>query len=444
MSEKENSFLSGPILPALLKFALPVLLAMFLQALYGAADLWAVGRFCTAADVAAVSAGSQTMMIATGLITGLSMGSTVALGQSTGEKDSKSAADAVGASIWIFGVLSVLISALLIFAAPSIAKLMNAPGESFEKTAGYIRICGAGTVFIVAYNVISSIFRGLGNSREPLFFVFVACIVNISADIILIRFFHMAAEGAAAATVAAQALSVLISLLVIKKQGLPFPLGKDNLRFKKAAASRILRIGSPIALHDSCNEISFLIIIGLVNTLGVTKAAGVGVAEKIILFILLIPSAFVSSVSAFVAHNAGAGQFSRARKAMWSGMLCSVLMGSIMAYLLFFHGDAFSLLFVNDELVAGYSAEYLKATAIECFIHSVCCCLTGYFNGLGKTAFVMAQGLAASFLVRIPLAAAASRMPEPRLFTIGLSAVAAALFSLLASLIYYPVSRRKR
>ncbi len=442
MSKRKNTFLEGAVLPSLLKFALPVLLALILQALYGAVDLWAVGKFGTTADISAVSTGSQTMQIVTGMVTGLSMGTTVLLGKCIGQKDDEGAASAVGTSIKVFGVLGIALSIIMVASAKPIAHIMNAPEEAFKETVSYIRICGGGSLCIVAYNLLSAVFRGLGDSKSPLIFVSIASVINIVGDVTLIKIFKLGASGAAAATVAAQALSVVLSYCLIKKKGLPFHFTDRHLDYKKDTAKSVIRLGAPIALQDMCNELSYLIIIGLVNTLGVTASAGVGIAEKLVIFILLIPTAYMQSISAFTAQNAGAEKYERGEKAMWAGMATAAVLGGIIACTVCFHGGALSSIFINksaDErnAVIHNAAEFLKATSIECFVLSVAYCLTGYFNGLGKTRFVMLQGLMAIFLVKIPYAYYESRQPEPGLFRIGLSTAYAALFTLLASLLYY-------
>ncbi len=442
MKERKNNFLEGAILPSLLKFAVPVLLSLVLQALYGAVDLWAVGKFGTTADISAVSTGSQTMQIVTGMVTGLSMGTTILLGHHIGQKDDEGAALTVGTSIKVFGILGIILSLVMVVVAKPVAHLMNAPEEAFKQTVQYIRICGGGSLCIVAYNLLSAVFRGLGDSRSPLIFVSIASVINIVGDITLIKGFKMGASGAAIATVAAQALSVALSFILIRKKGLPFHFTKDHIYFKKEEANHIIRLGSPIALQDMCNELSYLIIIGLVNALGVTASAGVGIAEKLVIFILLIPTAYMQSISAFVAQNMGAGQEERARKAMWTGMATAVILGGITAYTAYFHGSSLSSIFVSatteyrDEVIRD-SSEFLKATSIECFVLSIAYCLTGYFNGMGKTTFVMLQGLVAIFLVKIPYAYIQSRKPNPSLFSIGLSTAYAALFTLTVCLIYY-------
>ena len=323
--------------------------------------------------------------------------------------------------------------------------MTNAPAEAFSQTVSYIRICGAGSLFIVAYNLISAIFRGLGDARSPLYFVMIACVTNIIGDITFTKFIPLGASGAAIATVAAQAVSVVLSLVLVRKKGLPFPVEKAHLRFDKENSGSILRLGTPIALQSMCNEVSYLILIGFVNALGEVASAGVGIAEKLVMFILLIPTSYMQSISAFVAQNDGAGQRERAKKAMWLGMLTAAILGGILAYCSFFHGAALSALFIKggETAVLNASAEFLKATSIECFVLSTAYCFTGYFNGVERTTFVMVQGLLSIFLVKNPYAWFASTRPEPSLFQIGMSTAWAAVFTLLLCVWYYIHCSRK-
>ena len=440
----DGNFLSGPIVPALLKFSVPVLLALFLQTFYGAFDMWAVGRFCGSAEVSAVSTGSQTMLIITGLTSGLSMGTTVLLGMKIGERDEHGAARAITTSIYVFAVLGTVLTLITTLAARPIAQLMNAPAEAMEHTVTYIRICGAGCIFIAAYNLASAIFRGMGNSKAPLIFVAIASVINVAGDLFLIGGLKMGAAGAAIATTLAQAISVVLSFALIKKHGLPFKITDDARRFDLKTAGSVLRLGAPIALQDMCNEVSYLVIIGLVNALGLVISAGVGIAEKLAMFILLIPMSFMQSVSAFVAQNTGALQHERARRAMWDGMLTAAILGAATAYVGLFHGDFLSSLFIDDAEVIAVSAEFLKATSIECFIMSIAYCFTGYFNGIGKTNFVMVQGLCAVLAVRIPVAWYMCTRPQPVVFHIGLSETAAAVFMLAVCAAYYLILSIKR
>lgn len=437
----KNTILEGSIVIALTRFAVPLLFSLILQALYGAVDLWMVSRFALNADVSAVSTGSQTMLIVNGIVTGLAMGITILLGQSVGEGNDKQSARIIGTSTWIFAALALGLTLLLLTGAPTLTTALHAPVEAYQKTVHYIMICGAGTVFVVGYNVLNGIFCGLGDAKTPLYFVMIACAVNIVADYVLIAHVGLGAEGAAVATIAAQAVSVVFALALIKRR-LPFEMHRADFGAERALAVNILKLGIPVALLRMANEISYLIILGFVNTLGVVASSGVGIAEKLVMFILLIPTAYMSAVSAFVAQNTGAGQHARARQTLWMGMMTAAVIGGAMAYLSFFHGDALSRLFIGDVAVIAASAEFLKATALECFILSMAYCYDGYFNGIEKTTFVMVQGIIAALFVRIPYAYYASIQPAPSLFNIGLSTALAAAFMFVICSGYYAWHRK--
>ena len=419
-----------------MQFSVPILLAVFLQAMYGAVDLLVVGQFGNAASVSAVSTGSQVMQTVTGIISGLAVGTTVLIGQKIGAKDADGAAKTVGSSVVLFGILAVLLSIVMLFGARPFAALMHAPAEAFDKTVAYIRICSAGIVFIVAYNVISGIFRGVGNSRYPLLFVGIACVCNIVGDFVLVGAAHMDAAGAALATVLSQAVSVVLSVWIIRRGGVGLQISRRDIRFNKTVIAKILRLGSPIALQDAMTNVSFLIITSIINALGLIQSAAIGVSEKVVVFIMLIPISFMSSVSAFSAQNIGAGKPRRARQAMLYAMAVSLCFGIPMFFLTFFRGDILAGIFSKDAQVIAACAEYMKAYAIDCMLVCVLFCFMGYFNGTGKTLFVMLQGVLAAFLVRIPYSYFVSKIPGVSMLEIGFASPLATLFSLVLCVFY--------
>ena len=419
--KKQHDFTQGPILPALLKFALPVLLALLLQAMYGAVDLQVVGRFGTAADISAVSTGSQIMQTITVVITGLAMGVTVLLGQKIGEGKPEEGGRAVGGGICLFSVVTLIVTVTMLLMAPRMSALMQAPADAFADTVVYVRICSAGAVFIVAYNILGSIFRGLGDSQMPLITVSIACVFNIAGDLLMVGGLGMGVAGAAIATVFAQAVSVLLSLLIIRRRQLPFTLTKQDIRFEKSVIRQILKLGIPVAFQDLLVSLSFLAIIAIANAMGTIASAGVGVAEKLCAFVMLVPSAYMQSMSAFVAQNVGAGREDRSQKALLCGIVSSLAAGLVMGWAAFFHGDLLAGLFAEDTAVIGAAWEYLKAYAIDCLLTSFLFCFVGYFNGHGQTVFVMVQGFVGALGVRMPVAFLMSRMSPGSLFHLGLS-----------------------
>ena len=297
--EKNRTLADGPIFSSLIRFAVPVLLTLFLQALYGGVDLLVVGQFAHTADVSGVATGSMLLQTVTMVITGLTMGITILVGEKIGQRDRRAAGQAIGSGICLFAIFALFLTAVLVAGAGPLARLLHAPEEAMGQTMTYIRICGAGAVFIVAYNVLGAVFRGIGDSKTPLLTVCIACVVNIVGDLVLVAGFHMGTAGAAIATVAAQAISVLVSLAVIaRRPSLPFDFSRDFVRFHGRTIRMEVQLGAPVALQELLVGASFLVIQTIVNAFGVVPSAGVGVAEKVCSFIMLVPSAYMQSMSA--------------------------------------------------------------------------------------------------------------------------------------------------
>ena len=423
MKQPQN-FTEGKIFSPLIRFALPVLLALFLQAMYGAVDLLIVGQFGgEMADVyvSAVSTGSQIMHTLTIVITGLAMGLTIYVGDRIGAGRQEEAGGIIGSGITLFAIASVILSAVMIAASSLLAGIMHAPEAAFKDTVLYIVICSAGTIFIVAYNLVGSIFRGIGDSKIPLLTVAIACVLNIFGDLLLVAVFHMGAAGAAIATVFAQAMSVVISLCIIRRHTLPFRFSRKSLHPNGTYIKWILKLGTPIALQDLLVSISFLAILAIVNGLGLNESAGIGIAEKVCAFIMLLPSAYMQSMSAFVAQNIGAKKPDRAKKALFCGIVSSFAAGVVMGYITFFHGDLLAGIFAKEAAIIAPAAEYLKAYAIDCLLTAFLFCFIGYFNGCGNTTFVMIQGIVGGICVRLPLSWIFSKIEPVSLFRIGMA-----------------------
>ena len=429
--EKMKNFTEGRILAPLIGFALPVLAALFLQTMYGAVDLLIVGQYAATTDVSAVATGSQLMHSVTTVLVGMAMGLTVLLGQKIGEGNARQAGRVIGTGVSLFAMLAAALTVVLVACSGQLAQLMRAPADALAATTDYVRICSAGTVFIIAFNVLGSVFRGLGDSKMPLITVAIACVVNILGDLLLVAVFHMGAAGAALATVAAQAVSVALSLVMIAGKKLPFEFTKKDVRLDRAIATNILKIGTPMALQDLLVSISFLVLTAIVNSLGLIQSAGVGVAQKLCGFIMLIPSAYMQSMSAFVAQNIGAGKPQRARRALLYGIGTSLLVSVFISCFSFFRGDVLAGIFARDAEVIAAAADYLRAYAIDCLFTSFLFCFIGYFSGMGRTLFVMAQGLIGAFLVRIPVAFAVSRVAGASLFALGLATPASTLVQIV-------------
>ncbi|MCI6385394.1 MAG: MATE family efflux transporter [Subdoligranulum variabile] len=436
MSSDKNNFTEGNILKKLSLFMLPVLGALILQAAYGAVDLLVVGRFGSTAGLSAVSTGSQLMNLVTFMVTQLAMGATVLIARYLGEKKPERIGAVLGGATVVFAILATVLFVLLVFFAHPIAVLMQAPSEALGLTTRYVRICGMGIFFIVAYNMLAAIFRGLGDSKSPLLFVLVACLINIAGDLLFVAGFKMDAAGAAIATIMAQAVSVVLAIVILLKKDLPFTLKKSDFRMNPQCR-KFLQVGLPLALQEVLTQASFLALCAFVNRLGLTASSGYGVASKIVSFAMLIPSALMQSMASFVAQNVGASKPKRAKQAMFTGMGIGLVFGCAVFALVMLKGDVLAGIFSTDAEVVQKGFEYLKGFAPETILTAIMFSMLGYFNGNNKTVFVMIQGLVQTLLVRLPMSYLMSIQPNASLTKIGLAAPVSTLVGVLLNTAFY-------
>ncbi|MFI3250757.1 MAG: MATE family efflux transporter, partial [Eubacteriales bacterium] len=418
------------------------LISIMLQTAYGVVDLLIVSQFSSVGDTSGVTISSQIIKMITALFTGLSMGSTVLIGNNIGSKQLDQAAKYTGASVALFSVLAFATTLLLLLFCEAIVFMMNTPHEAIGPATSYLTISALGTIFIVFYNLLGSIFRGIGDSKTPLVAVSIAFAVNIILDLLLIAIFDMGATGAAIATVAAQGVSVALSFFVIRKNGLPFPFSKREIKFDLTNFIDILRIGIPVALQGTMVSASFLVITAIVNDFGVQSSAAVGIVEKITGVIMVVPIAFMQSLSAFTAQNHGAGRLDRARQGLKYGIIYSLSFGFITAYLSAFHGTLFTTPFKPDEATTIAALEYLKSYSFDCVFVAIMFCACGYFNGCGHTTFVMFQAVFSAFCIRIPLAYLLSKVENTSLFLIGLATPSSTFVQIIMIYFFYQYTKK--
>lgn len=440
--DSRSDFTQGSILGKLVPFMLPILGALILQAAYGAVDLLVVGRFGTTSGLSSVSTGSQVLNLVTFVITQSAMGITVLIARYIGEKKQQQIGALIGGSIVVFAMISAVLFVVMICFSRPIGVLMQAPAEAVSLTSMYVKICGGGIFFIVAYNLLAAIFRGLGDSKSPLIFVAVACVVNIAGDLVLVAGFHLDAAGAAIATVLAQAVSVVLALLLLFKRKLPFTIKKNDFKINEHC-KRALKTGLPLALQECLTQISFLALCAFVNKLGLEASSGYGVACKLVNFAMLIPSALMQSTASFISQNVGAGNEKRAKKTMFTGIGVGLTIGCIVFIFIMFKGDILTGIFTTDEVVIQKGYNYLRGFASETIVTAVLFSMIGYFNGHDKTVWVMIQGLIQTLLVRLPLAYYMSIQPDASLTKIGFAAPVATMFGIVLNMIFYIYCNRK-
>lgn len=442
MSDKHTHDLTrGPIVPTLMRFSLPFLGSSLLQFLYGVVDMVVVGRFSDSAGIAAVNNSSQVMQLVTSLICGIATGGTVLIGQYIGARREREAGRTVGNMILLFALLAALITGALLTLGNGMVTLMQVPEEAVAPARAYLRICGCGTVFIVGYNVVSSILRGIGDSKRPMYFIAISCLLNIFGDLLLVGGFKMGAAGAAVATVAAQAVSFLCALVTLCRSGLPFPV---EVKAQRQKLLKVLQLGVPVALQDMMATLSFIIITVVVNLIGLEQSAAVGVVERLIGFAMVISVAFMSALAVFAAQNMGAGNRDRARRGMWLSIAVSL------GLTLFFFG-AMELIpswlmriFTTDPAVIHHGVLYLRTYSLDTLLVCLVFCMNGFFSGCGHTGFTMFNCLFSTFAVRVPLVIWFASWPGVTMLQIGIAAPVASAVQILIQLAYYRTGRWSR
>ena len=444
----ERNLTTGSVLGNVIYFSLPYLLSYFLQTLYGMADLFIIGQFEGVASTTAVSIGSQVMHMLTVMIVGLAMGSTVSIGQAIGGNDKRKASLDIGNTVTLFMMLSIALTIILLILADSIVSVMSTPEEAVAGTLDYLTVCFIGIPFITAYNIISSIFRGMGDSRSPMYFIAVACVSNIILDYIFMGALHMGPVGAALGTTLSQAVSVVIALIVIRRKNSGIKLEKSDFRPNGIVMKDILGIGVPIALQDGFIQVSFILITIIANRRGLNDAAAVGIVEKIISFLFLIPSSMLSTVSALGAQNIGAHKNERARQTLYYAALIASLFGLAVSIIMQFAADSVVSLFTDASdpegaMVIQLGGQYMRGYVWDTLFAGIHFSFSGYFCAIGKSLLSFLHNMIAIVLVRIPGAYMASLMFPDTLFPMGLATTAGSFLSVIICVIAFMILLRK-
>ncbi len=444
----QRNLTTGSIFKNVVYFSLPYLLSYFLQTLYGMADLFIIGQYEGVASTTAVSIGSQVMHMITVIIVGLAMGSTVSIGQAVGGGNDKRTASCIGNTITLFMGLSIILTAALLLLRRPIAIAMSTPAQALEGTIDYLTICFMGIPFITAYNIISSIFRGLGDSKSPMYFIAIACAANIGLDYAFMGALHLGPAGAALGTTLSQAVSVVVSIIVVRRARAGIRLKKEDFKPKRDVMGSLLRIGIPIAVQDGLIQVAFIVITIIANRRGLNDAAAVGIVEKIMSFIFLVPSSMLSTVSALGAQNIGAGKPERAKTTMRYGILITTCFGLAVVALMQLYANSFVALFTDSSTQDGLQVvtmggQYLRGYIWDCLFAGMHFCFSGYFCACGRSSLSFVHNIIAIALVRIPGVYITSKMFADTLFPMGLATAAGSLLSVMICLVMYAILSRK-
>lgn len=434
---KMNNNVTNGVLNRIIAFSLPYLASCFMQTLYGMADLFIIGQFNGVESTTAVSIGSQVMHMLTVMIVGMTMGLTVLIGKSVGANNKKFTSKIIGNTFTLFAVLGVGLTVVLLFLVKFIVSVMLTPVEAVTDTINYLKICFIGVPFITAYNVISSIFRGKGDSKTPMYFVAIACVANITLDYLFIGGLNMGAVGAALGTTMSQAISVCISIIVIVKKNMGISINRSDLKPRKTVVSELLKVGVPVSLQDGFIQISFLIITIFANLRGLEDAAAVGIVEKIIAILFLVPSAMLSTVSALSAHYIGAEKYDLANVTLRYAIILSVSFGALSVLLMQFFAESTVGLFTEDNTVIIMGGQYMRGYVWDCILAGIHFCFSGYFCACRKSGISFAHNFVSILFARIPLSYLASKYFPNTLLPMGFASSLGSCISVLICIIAF-------
>lgn len=396
----ETDLTKGSVVRHLLVFGLPFLLSSIVQALYSTADLYIVSQFCSSASVSGVNIGGQLLNLVVFFVMGLSVGGTILIAQYKGADRQDLIGKTIATLLTMLLIASVVLTVIMLLLRNQILALLDTPEESFSQANAYFSICMLGTPFIFWYNCIAGILRGLGDSKRPLYFVMIACVVNVVLDFILVPLFD--AGGAAAATVVAQGVSVVLSAVYLRRSNFSFDFRLKSFKIDKEQLGKILKIGLPSGIQSLIVNGSFLVMTTIVNGFGVDASAAVGIVGRYNQFAILPSSAIASAVSAMVAQNVGANKNKRALQTMWVGVGLCMAVGVVGLAIFELFPDELMRLFTDDPTVIEFGVLYIRALAFDLIVVPFVFCMSNFANGTGHTVVSMVSNIFSALLLRVP------------------------------------------
>ncbi len=396
----------GSVSRQLIKFATPFLLSNLLQALYSVADMIIVGQFCGKTGITGVSIGSQINILVTGAALGLSVGGTVLIAQYGGQKLFKEQRKTIGTMTTLYIILAIVLTVVMLLLCDPLLQLLNTPASAYTEAKNYYNICMGGMVFMFLYNAISGVLRGMGDSKRPLYFVLIAAIANVVLDLLLVGKFGMASAGAAWATISAQALSVVISLIYLAKKKFFEEYKLSDFKISKEKLGPLMRIGLPSSIQSLVVSLSFLTLTALVNSLPNAEVASAcqGIGGKINSFAILPGLAISSAISSMAGQNIGAGEFDRAKKTMKIGMVMAFAISVVVFAVVNIFPEFLIRLFDSEPEVIETGARYIRLISFDYLFACIMFCLNGLAIAAGSTYIALINAFCNGILIRVPLA----------------------------------------
>ena len=403
--KEEQNLTTGSVPKKLITFALPLLLANLLQSFYSIVDMLVVGNIVGETGLAAISNASMISFIINSICIGVTMGGTVLVAQYKGANDERSQSETVGTLLSIAFIASIIVTVLGLLVYEPLFRVLNVPATSMRDACDYMKIICWGTVFVFGYNAVCSIMKGFGDSKSPLYFIAIATVVNIILDLILVGPVGMGTKGAAYATIFSQGISLLISIIHLKRKNFVFDFKLKHFAIQRDKLTAILKVGLPTAVQMVIVNISYLFITGMLNNFGVSVAAASGVGLKINTFAGMPCWAIGQAVTAMVGQNMGANNIERVKRTTRIGLYLNLLITLIVVIIVqIFAGQIIMLFEPESPEVIKYGILYLRVCCgINSLIYAVMYTFDSFAIGIGSANIAMINALLDAAIVRLPL-----------------------------------------
>lgn len=401
----------GPMLPAIVRFALPILLGTLLQMLYHTADTLVIGNFCGSASLAALGTSGQPVEILINVFMGLGAGASILVAQYMGSGEKDKLRSVASTAVSFLYLCAIPMTAVGWFVGPVILRGMNVPADTFALASSYMRITFLGTLFNLGYNLNAGVLRGMGDSQSSLWFLVLSCSVNIVLDLLFVAGFHMDVAGAALATIIAQAVSWIVSILYIRRRYpevcFPFlPRSVDGGMMKE-----LTRLGVPLGINNSFYSVGHLLIQSLINMQGAAFIAGCSVASKMNSFSNLTTGALSTATATFAGQNYGARSWQRLKKAARIPF-CSALISLISGVVLVSFAQPLAAMFSDDPQVIFYAVRYMRVVMPMCWAYALFNAIISLANAIGEIRYPTIVNILMLWVVRIPVAHLIARVVD--------------------------------
>ncbi len=398
----------GSVTRRLILFAFPFILSNLLQTIYNLVDMVVIGQFVGATGLSAVSVGADLLQLMTMLCAGFATAGQIIISQYVGNGDRESISRTVGNMFTIILSAAVVLSVICCILVEPILRLVNTPAEAWSQAKSYSVTCFVGLIFVFGYNIVSAILRGMGDGNRPLLFIAIASVVNLILDLVFVAVFRMEAFGAALATIMAQGISFVVSLIYLyrRRDAFGFDFKPASFKIHKAQALQLCKMGFPLAVQYGAIMLSVIFVNAYINAYGVAISATNGVGNKLRNLANIVLMSISTAAATMCGQNLGAKKFDRVRRIVYTSLAINVGYTAILSVVLLLFPEQIFRLFTSDGEVLSWAARYMPVAIVSFTASALMMPFNAVINGLGYASLSLVIGLLDSVVARIALSLA--------------------------------------